>query len=258
MLISAAVLIPMCGLGVMFTATCHLADDRLLCSSAGVPLLLGAPVGGLVAGIMLSLVGASLAHRRGQSLGGWLLAGWAVYAAGIGFALLLTEQEQSPQSKAAETAARQAEDERERADAVAERAARPNLGEASAYLHQLRGRLDADLAPALDSGLAWTPPHGNTNCLHEGAAGANVLTTATLDASQRQHWPIVVETVTRLAGEQHMRPAPAENTSAGERRYIGSDGTKLSADPNHNPGTPQVWIYSDCRLTTADHAALDH
>lgn len=49
-----------------------------------------------------------------------------------------------------------------------------------------------------------------------------------------------------------------ENTSAGERRYTGSDGTKISADPNHNHGNPQVWVYNDCRLTTADRAALGH
>lgn len=256
MLISAAVLIPMCGLGVMFTATCNPADDRLLCSPAGVPLLMGAPVAGLVAGIVLSLVGASLAHRRGHSLGVWLLAGWAVYAGGICFAILLTEQEQSPQSKAAETAAQQAEDERERADAVAERAARPNLDEATAYLHQLRGRLDADLSPTLGAGLAWTPPRDNTNCLHDGAPGANVVTTAALGEPDREHWPVVVETVTRLAGQQHMSPAPAEDTSAGEHRYIGNDGTQLSADPHH--GRPQVWLSSDCRLTPADRAALGH
>ena len=254
MVISAAVLIPLCGLGVMFTATCSPLDDRLLCSPVGVRLLMGAPIAGLILGIVLALIGTRVARRRGQPLGAWLLAGWLVYASGLGYAVMLTDQEQSFESKAAEESAQQATEDRDRAEELADRAARPNLEPAAGSMRQLREHLDADLSPTLSSGLAWTPARGNSTCRQMGVAGANVLTTATLDDTERDHWPTTVDAVTRVARQHRMAPAAAEDTSAGEHRYLGTDGTVFSAHARH--GQLEVRIYSGCRLTGVDRDAL--
>lgn len=254
MVTSAAVLIPLCGLGVMFTASCSPLDDRLLCSPVGVRLLMGAPIAGLILGVVLTLIGTHLSRRRGQPLGAWLLAGWLVYASGLGYAVMLTDQEQSFESKAAEESAQQAAEDRGRAEELAERAARPNLEDAAGSLQQLREHLDTELSPMLGFGLAWTPARGNSTCRQMGVAGAGVLTTAALDETERDHWPTTVDAVTRVARQERMAPADAEDTSAGEHRYLGTDGTVFSA--NARRGTLEVRIYSGCRLTGADRDAL--